>query len=287
MDFFVLHPESDKIEKVLYSDIDEFGKMEAEHSEFEDYRPVTDFAYEKGKEYRSALLDMQGTPFLLSAVMEKDSDLLLIMLTQPNAYESHAGIQDMEQNVCLNGETIGTPGVFMNGEFVFGTIGFVNMNVKTGNYESVTDENKSLIKEFMKNTLVKNASRHNRDNEKMCEKVDGLMIKNGSIVSVSVKGHWTLKDKLGVRSHDDIYRRKYDDEHVIYYADGNRDNVFIKGNMYKGPVVIVGYDKNEGICSMSADEKKEFRKLLRDGLVKNDMKIISEVSKGKEIGLKK
>lgn len=287
MDFFVLHPESEKIEKVSYKDIDEFGKKETEHGEFEDYRPVTNFAYEKNKEYRSTLLDMQGSPFLLSAIMEKDSDLLLIMLTQPNAYETYAGVQNMQQNVCLSGETIGMPGVFMNGEFVFGTIGFVNMNVKTGQYESVRDEDKSLVKEFMKNCLVKNASRHDRDDEMMCEKVDGLLIKDGSIVSVSVKGDWTLKNKLGIRSHNDMYKRKYDEEHIIYYADGNKDNVFIKGNMYKGPAIIVGYDKNEGICSMSVEEKKVFRKILRDGLVKSDRKIISEVSKGKDNELKK
>ena len=194
----MLYPQNNKVEKVSYKNIQEFAEKETEQKEFDDYQFVGDYAYEKGKEYVSKLATIPGSPYGCLVHMEKGSDSVLVMLTQPDAYETYAGKQKMQQNVCLNGETIGVPGVFMNGEFVFGTVGFSRLNLKTGNFDSVQESDKGLIKEFIRNTLVKNGSRRSREMENKEEKIEGVMVKDGVIQNVSVKGHWTLKDKLGI-----------------------------------------------------------------------------------------
>ena len=287
IDFFVLYPQNNKVEKVSYKNIQEFAEKETEQKEFDDYQFVGDYAYEKGKEYNSKLAAIPGSPYGCLVHVEKGSDSVLVMLTQPDAYETYAGKQKMQQNVCLNGETIGVPGVFMNGDFVFGTVGFSRLNLKTGNFDSVQESDKGLIKEFMKNTLVKNGSRRSREMENREEKIEGLMVKDGVIQNVSVKGYWTLKDKLGINCREEVQKKQYNDNYVIVYAEGDKNNIKLGDRTYTGPVAVFKKGRTSDYVSMTIEEKKDFRKILREGMEKKDVTIEVEVSKSNEKKLKR
>lgn len=266
MEFFVLHPESDKLEKVSYKDVEEFGEKETELSGFDSYISVADYAREEGKKYVPRVLEAPGFHQMLWT--EEGQDTGVVMLVQPEAFETSAGVQTMQQNVCLDGETIGVPGVFMNGEFVFGTVGFARLTLQE-DIVSIRDEDEKRISAFLEQSLVKNGARHKRDMED--GDVEGFIIQNGVLKNATIKGSYDLREQVGIRAHEPLNTEAY-----------NKEVLLIHGSKGTG---VYKTDNKGHLVSMTDEEKAVLRNELAERLEAGVKEVGIETKTGKEQNL--
>ena len=286
MQFIVLHPEALRPELVEYENVEEMAKHEFEHGEVQK--------------------DRDGLPSGIFLAYHADVESPdIAMLYQPSATENRADKQDMLQNVCINGETIGVPGVFMNGEFYFGTVAFANykpdyQNMKTNDdvpvqLKSASKDDMKYVKQFLNECMVVNGTRHIRveaiAEEQNREPVTVFQVTKTGIKEIQAQGFETMLGVIGMRPHllpetatefnghkDYMLFNKGEGDVVLECKVGDKVLRATEGS------VLAKSDDYLRFLPMASSEKQQMRKELSECLInmKASVDISSDTTKGKE-----